>query len=300
MNRFALTTAAIVAAGSAAPAFAAPFTSDSLSGSATAFADTNIAVSALGLNLVLDELDLPSTTVNAGGSADIDADTVSDSLALTGLTLNIDDVNVGPISDSDSDSILFGAVSASADIALNSLTTSGLTVQLVNPTTAVPFVGQSTVTFNNLDLLVTGSITADAAIGLDVSGFGVSETISETISESFVLNDVFTLSELTLDSALVGDQLTLSSTIDLVDLLPEGTLPFEITEEDIQEGGEFADLVPEEAADLVGLIDDLSVALNDVEANAAFTSTFTIPEPTTGVLLAVGGLAVMRRGTRRA
>ncbi|MEM6853144.1 MAG: hypothetical protein AAF593_01925 [Planctomycetota bacterium] len=103
MKRIALTALTTVLAAGAAQA--APFTSTSMTGSATASADTNFRVGLLGIEIELDDLDLPTTNLGVTGQAT--ADVNNGNLSLSELSLQISDLNLGPITDSDSDSLGF-------------------------------------------------------------------------------------------------------------------------------------------------------------------------------------------------
>ena len=282
-----------------ASTLAFPLDADSVGGSVTVSGDTNLTVSVLDADIELDDLDFPPTTADATGTSSIELSPAADTLSLTALDVAVDPISAGPISDSDSDTItLWGMPLGSLEVAatLNSFSVENLTVSLIAPTAPVNYLGRSQVTFTDVALHLTGDIGIDLLATL--SGTGTLSAIGNVdlpLVDTSPVDEIVTLSELTFDVTEIDDQLTLAAAIDISEMIPADLFP--ITEEDLQEGGRLSHLIPEDYADAVGLIDDLEFTA-DISAMANITCVYTVPEPTSLILAAIGMAAIMGRRRR--
>lgn len=296
-------------------AYAGLFNSTSLTGSASASADTNIFAEAVGLDLTLDDLDIPTTTSNATGSATVNANSGGQTLQLTALDVTAEDIVVSGISDSDSDSILFGLTSADVSVDLNNFSLTNLSLSLVNPAAITSFAfnqGADTFTLSGAEVRITADtmIDANASLGVQVVGaevFGTDIPVMETLS----IDEIVTLPDLTFDTFLAGDVLTISAALNLADFLPEidqliqdefgsgidiinDDNNIDITFEEILALAEAAEIDLTEFEAVLGLVNTLDI-FADIDAEASFQATFVIPTPGAFGLAAIAGVVAARR-----
>ncbi|MEM1166690.1 MAG: hypothetical protein AAGI30_10420 [Planctomycetota bacterium] len=307
----------LAVAGLATSASAGIFDSDSVDVTGQIAADTQIDATFVGLlDISLDGLDVAPTDITGGGTAQVNALTGANLLSLTDLDLAIDDIIVPPFGDSDSASIFVAGIEVDIDVFQFDIT--NIQIEITAPTNSVAFVGESEVTFTD----VQTRIIADVAVNLnaDLQGTGLASAIEFALplNEMFSFDQELTLPSLTFDSDLTDDVLTLSSAIDVQDFLPglddavNGALGtsldlvndsgnFDISNDEIQAlidavNAEAPGTIPTDVTDLLGLV-SLSLSTNSIVATTAFTATFTIPAPGAG-LLAVAGIATTVRRRR--
>jgi len=330
MNKTAVIALALVAGTASAQVF----NSDSLSGSASVVADTDIEFGG-GINFFgLQELTLINTnddfdldeTLTLGGSAAIDYS--PDAIGLTDLNLEVSDFTFSA-STSEQDSILFGAASSDVQIAINALGFENLTVTLNSPTGPASLAPDGSFTLENVDLNVNGEIFLDVSAFLNVGGLAapiiaglLPEGVMLPIDISFTQEDLgaapgenllidfdFTLPSLNLETTLVGDQLTIVDTqmIDQMvidELLNEAlgiAFPLELADITVAVNAAVAGgLLDQATADelvstLADLEDFITVDLSGFNASSEFTATFTIPAPGAVAFFGMAGLAAARR-----